>query len=249
MSVKGSLDGLVKFFDLVSKGIDIAGKFTKEQILPAAEKIAKTSIPLAVTVPTVVIGTLGANQIQHSQALFGQSTLTQTQPTQASSARNEANIKQWEILSNYFDKTQKLLTRENIGGFESGTDESIKNLLKANSFAALRNLDKDNKGYLIRFLAENGLIKANNSAISLSGANLQTIDLHDAWLPDINLEGVYMLKGNLSHTNLKRSTLHGAKLRDVDLTGADLTGADLTSTDLTGADLTSTDLTGANLLD
>ncbi len=155
-------------------------------------------------------------QAANTQAgTIGQSTSTYQQLS--------LETQQQEILLNYLNQVEALTADKVLA-------DQDKNRLEANSLTTLRNLDGEHKGYLIRFLNEQGLLKANQQELSLSGANLRGIILKDAWLPDINLEGTYMLNGELQNVSLKR-----ANLKQTDLTGADLTGADLTGADLTGA--------------
>jgi hypothetical protein len=138
---------------------------------------------------------------------------------------------------NYIDGMSTLLILQRDSASNSTAEKDIGGLLKSNSFAALRNLSGQDKGVFIRFLAENGLITAEQPEVLLAGANLREIDLEDAWLPDINLQRAYILDANLANTNLTRVNLSNAVLKGTDLTGAVLTDTDFTDADLTGAQL------------
>ncbi len=141
------------------------------------------------------------------------------------------------ILNEYIERVKDVLD-------DKGSIDVKKELIQAKSFAALRILDGQGKGYVVRFLNEYHLI-ANQPKISLSGADLTQINLHDAWLPDINLKGAYLSGGILHNTSLKRANLAGTDLKNADLTGANLEGANLKSANLEGANLTGANLKGA----
>jgi uncharacterized protein YjbI with pentapeptide repeats len=117
----------------------------------------------------------------------------------------------------------------------TGVKEENMVLLRSNSFAALRDLEGNDKGTLIRFLAENHLINSEQPIVVLAGADLRHVDLEDAWLPDISLQKAYILDGNLVNTDLTRANLRNAVLKRVDLTGAILKDTDFTNADLEGA--------------
>ena len=185
-------------------------------------------VAVAVTIETANIqanATIGAAKIQED--------VSRDQSTAALVAERKT------ILNEYIGQMKELLDNE-------GAIKARKEAIEAKSFATLRILDDQGKGYLIRFLDEHDLI-VNQPQISLSGADLTKINLQDAWLPDITLNGAYLTNGILRNTNLKRADLIKADLKGVDLTDADLTKANLTGANLTGANLTGANLTGANL--
>jgi uncharacterized protein YjbI with pentapeptide repeats len=140
----------------------------------------------------------------------------------------------------------------------SDTAEDARTMAKGQTLTALRRLDGEFKGYLIRFLHESNLIKDKinvkdknkfvlKSVIPLNGANINEVILKDAWLPEIQLQGAYLKKANFFNTNLTEADLTEADLTEADLTEADLTEADLTEANLQKANLTEADLKQANL--
>jgi hypothetical protein len=87
-----------------------------------------------------------------------------------------------------------------------------------------------------------GLVYANLSEASLSGANFSNADLRKACLIGANLR-----RSNLRGANLGDADLRGATLFGADLSGSYLGKATLRLADLARADLSDADLTGANM--
>ncbi len=241
-----------KFNSVTSKGT--TAEFMKKLItMPVAfrnQALELSDIFLHAIKENSILTATVASTILVPGAILGgptifQAVLTSLHAIEQKITIQDLDLKQQEIINHFLDKTPELLAYAGGSISSSQPDTKVKKLLKANSFTALRSLNGNGKGRLLRFLFENELIKASGTTISLSGADLREIDLQDAWLPEINLSGTYMLHGNLKNVNLKRANLAGAHLTNTDLQGANLQSANLQSANLQSADLSNTQLTGA----
>jgi uncharacterized protein YjbI with pentapeptide repeats len=179
------------------------------------------------------------------------------------------------ILQTYIDNIQDLLLNHDLQGLgvklqsDSVRHEDVVELARARTLTALRGLDSERKGILVKFIYEAGLIgfddnKANThdaviylddsdlrtadlSGASLSGANLNSVHLNGADLSGAYLFDAHLNGADLSGANLIRADLNYASLSNAYLTGAVLTGVQLTNAYLFGAYLRSDDLSGAYL--
>jgi uncharacterized protein YjbI with pentapeptide repeats len=152
----------------------------------------------------------------------------------------------------------------------SNPSDPVRAIAVARTLTAVRDLDGDRKGTLIRYLWEAGLIEGPHPIVDihsadLTGAVFNRADLHGVALFQLLLNNAQFidntslanadLSGSLLYeSDMENASLSGANLSDSDPIGANLTGANLTNTVLTGADLTGADLTrailtGANLKD
>jgi hypothetical protein len=177
-------------------------------------------------------------------------------------------------LRPYLDRMAKVMD-EGLG--ESAADNPKRDLARRWTATALRQLDSEGTGLLLRFLYESGLIggagtdpnegivslkgvylgaadlsEANLQGADLRGADLTTADLEGADLGEANLQGTCLLlallsKANLRGADLRGADLHHAFLEEADLREADLRGAFLDEASLNGANLSGARLAGANL--
>jgi hypothetical protein len=125
----------------------------------------------------------------------------------------------------------------------------VRQIARASTLSALRQLDGERKGLLVRFLYESNLIGAPPDIapiIDLSGADLSDANLEDVRLIDADLRGANLSRANLHGAILHLAALRNANLNDADLTGADPEGAILRGINLGDADWDS-NLEGANL--
>nr|WP_322663198.1 pentapeptide repeat-containing protein [Dendronalium sp. ChiSLP03b]MDZ8207523.1 pentapeptide repeat-containing protein [Dendronalium sp. ChiSLP03b] len=181
-------------------------------------------------------------------------------------------------------KSKPKSTKEQLEVFQSiktakdlsDTAEDARTMAIGQTQTALRRLDSEYKGYLIRFLHESNLIKSKikvyvkdkvkyrvvkkPATITLKGANINGVKLKDASLPLIELEGTYLNKADLSNAGLQGANLKSAKLQNANLKSAKLQPAKLSlfkitpertittniATNLQGASLEGADLQGAN---
>lgn len=174
-----------------------------------------------------------------------------------------------DTLNTYLDDMSQLVLQYDLP--ESKPNAPVRAIAVARTLTAVRNLDGDRKGTLIRYLWEAGLIARPQPIVDIANANLDgavfsnNADLTGVALFQLGLDnaqfvhsqmakadlsgsGLFeaeMMRANLTDADLKNSLPIGADLAGADLAGADLTGADLTGADLTGADLAGADLAGA----
>ncbi len=170
-----------------------------------------------------------------------------------------------EALQTYIGRVSELLETYDPG------DPQLQTIIKKQTSAILAQLDGEQKGSVLRFLHQSGLVEdtavldadqvdwaqadlreidfagasfagANLAYANLSKANLCQIDLREANLYQANLGGANLWGANLSQTDLRDAHLWGADLNKAKLYGADLSGARLSGANLWGADLRQTNL-------
>ncbi|MBE8965701.1 pentapeptide repeat-containing protein [Nostocales cyanobacterium LEGE 12452] len=156
-------------------------------------------------------------------------------------------------------KTKPKSTKEQLEVFQSiktakdlsDTAEDARTMAIGQTQTALRRLNGEYKGHLIRFLHESNLIQGQIlfegvknkdgaieckpitiKVIKLSGANINDIKLKDASLPLIELEGAYLNKADLSNAGLEGANLKNAKLQNSNLKLAKLQPAKRENLDL-----------------
>jgi uncharacterized protein YjbI with pentapeptide repeats len=155
-----------------------------------------------------------------------QSTSAQMQAAQvAASTEQTQDQERQATLDTYLDDMSNLLLVNHLGAPDS-TNE-VRALAIARTDTALRNLDGNRKGSLIRFLWEAKLINEPHPIIPLSNANLQQAYLAHANLSGANLSGAHMYQANLSQANLSQANLSGADLDNADLLLSNLSGTNL----------------------
>src|SRR5215472_15530772 len=198
-------------------------------------------------IPLVLaLGTLwfSAQQTQMSDAMMKNQhdTALAISQQQRDTARAIAEDQQREATLNaYIDRMSELLLNQNLH------DSRVRELARARTVTALRNLDPFRKGVLVQFLYESGLIKNDNPVVDLSGADLSNADLSRVTLSNAHLSGAYLSGANLSEANLSNADLTHAFLFEANATIANLSNANLSDANLSNANLTATDLTGADL--
>jgi hypothetical protein len=160
-----------------------------------------------------------------------------------------------EALQAYLDKMTDLLVVHKL---------SMRRLLKhkpqgypvrtvawARTKTALRRLDGNRKGAVLRFLTEADLITKDRPVIrSLSGADLVDAKLEGSVLRNTALQGVHLNCADLTQADLSGTDLSGADLSGAKLSGAKLMGADLINAIVTEGQLDQAhSLTGATMPD
>jgi len=165
------------------------------------------------------------------------------------------DIQQDKALRSYVDRMADLLMNDYDRLFQDGV---TRNVASARTLTLLRELDKDRKAEVIKFLYEAKLIQKDNTAIQLTGADLRYIDLSHTDLLRCNLSGADLRHANLIGTVLTFSNLRRADLRyanmfggvfaDVDLLYSDLRHAILYFTNLNKAELGYCKVTGIQIL-
>ncbi len=150
------------------------------------------------------------------------------------------------VLSTYIHDINDLIFSHRLYTSKSG--EQVRVVARAQTLAALRQLNGKRKGVVLQFLSESGLItgrgKQPETIISLDGA-----DLSGALLDRAILEGTDLDRAILEGAHLSGAILRGASLKWADLKDAHLEGAYLEAADLRGARLDRVNLSGAVMPD
>jgi uncharacterized protein YjbI with pentapeptide repeats len=105
------------------------------------------------------------------------------------------------------------------------TDDTLRNLARAQAVSVLGTLDGARKRILIRFLYESRLLDKDTPAIDLNRADLRDADLSDLTLSNASFSGVRLMGADLSGANLSEANLSEANLSEANLSGANLKGA------------------------
>jgi uncharacterized protein YjbI with pentapeptide repeats len=176
------------------------------------------------------------------------------------------------ILEAYKDKMSELLLNKDNPLRESAEEDEVRKIARMQTLTVVLQLDGKQKGSVVQFLHESGLISTNQTIIDLTGANLSGVILSGFQLREANLsrtdlsgascvltelsranlngadlKGANLSLASLYHTNLSGAYLDRAYLSGADLFDANLSGAYLDGADLSGAYLTQADLSGAHL--
>jgi uncharacterized protein YjbI with pentapeptide repeats len=164
---------------------------------------------------------------------------------QQAADHNTLDQRRQATLDTYIDQMSTLLLQYNLAHSKSG--DPARAVAQARTYTALRNLDPERQGTLIRFLWEAKLINGSDPIIPLNVVDITNADLSNAYLGPVSLSNAHF-----DSINLSGAISTGANFHDSDLTGADLAHthldhANLGSSHLIGANLTLADLTGANI--
>jgi len=232
--------------------------FTEKALWDWLMLVGVLAIPIAMAFATFMVS--------HQQTLSSQVASERQHQTDLQIA---AEQRRESTLRACIDDMKDLLL--NKGLRTSKPEEEVRAVARVEVLSALRQLDGERKGLLMRFLSEAGLIISIDnkndviidlSSAELSGADLKGVDLSGAHLNGAELSGAELNGAHLGRVDLIGAELNGAHLNGADLIGAhlfgahlngahlndaDLSDADLMNTDLTRADLTRADLSGADL--
>jgi hypothetical protein len=183
-----------------------------------------------------------------------------------------ADNQQEEALGSYTEAMSKLMLESHLR--DDGKDSELRVVARrvvarTRTLSALRRLNGERKGIVLRFLMDASLIRQTDPAVNMTDADLSStiarqanlseahliyVDLHEADLSGSNLEGADLHGSNLERADLDQTSLGHANLADVDLTLARLDDsyllrANMPSAKLCGASLRGAELAGANLND
>ncbi|MGY6530272.1 MAG: pentapeptide repeat-containing protein [Cyanobacterium sp.] len=187
---------------------------------------------LITSATTLVIGFLTISNIFSEQFLYRP---LQLQDSNASFNLQLESYRQ-NILNNYLSQTTELTLNYPLWKLQQND-----NLLRANTQAALKELDGERKRYIVMFLEDNDLLTFNNHTRAsniLENSNLEEAKLNNLNLSFTNFEYSNLIKSNLSYGNFHKANFTNADLTQSSIINADLSGAYLEKTDLTNADLT-----------
>jgi len=166
------------------------------------------------------------------------------------SARAETGIKVGELKERpmvdvYCEEINALLEKEEIRTQRAKTEGQ--NVAREKTLAVLETLDGVQKGHVVQFLYEAGLISEGPGVLFLSGANLQEVNLEGALLIEAHLAGTDMRAAHLDAAHLEWARLGETRLEAASLQRAFLVAAHLAQAQLQGAHLEEARLLGANL--
>jgi uncharacterized protein YjbI with pentapeptide repeats len=182
-------------------------------------------------IPLVLAGLaflLNTSQTDREQRREDQRAALQ-RATAADAAREEA-------LRAYLTQMSGLMLDRHL--LRSRPDADVRAVARTVTLTALRRVDAERRGLMVRFLHEARLLLPRDTKVKLHDANLRSADLRRAFLVQAELGGA----------DLRGADLIGAELGGADLSrGTDLRRADLRSALLQGADFRSSDLRGADL--
>lgn len=164
--------------------------------------------------------------------------------------RHEDDAAREETLRAYLAQMSDLMLDRRILRSKEGAD--VRTVARTTTLTAVRRLDGERRGVVVRFLAEAGLlgprvdirnpykiprIEDELAKLDLAQADLRGAKLRGAALPYLHLELTNLQSADLQDAELPRARLVFANLRGARLRGAVLMAADLRQVDLQGADL------------
>jgi uncharacterized protein YjbI with pentapeptide repeats len=198
--------------------------------------LAALAIPIAIAVGTQWFS---YQQSQISEANSAQQHLFDQQA--ALDQQREATLK------TYLDDMANLLLSNKLR--ESQPRDEVRNVARARTLTALRRLDPNRKGALLRFLYESDLITWHNlTSAPLPNADaFPLVSLDKADLSEADLSGVFMANADLHNTDLSNADLSNSVLPYANLSQSTMHKVNLSGAVLHGDDLTKVDLNGANL--
>ncbi|MBN2005428.1 MAG: pentapeptide repeat-containing protein [Anaerolineae bacterium] len=166
-----------------------------------------------------------------------------------------ANGQTQPVMDAYFEAMSALLQHEELRSERASTQS--RDDARERTLAILEELDGIQKGHIVQFLYESGLITEGPGVLFLSGADLSEVNLEDAVLIEAHLAGTDLRSAHLDAAHLEwarlgeacleQASLHGTFLVAAHLAGAQLTAADLHGAHLLGANLSGADLSNAHL--
>jgi uncharacterized protein YjbI with pentapeptide repeats len=197
------------------------------------------SLKLLLVSAALVSGIVYLQEQSKQRELEGYKAVTQREQLLAQdSARQES-------LNRYFDTMTALLFDRKLRTAKDS--DEVRSIAHAKTIATLQSLDSNRKGILLLFLQEAKLIERDNTAISLSNADLSNTNLSGMNFYRSNLSGTTLNGANLSNTNLSGANLSNINLIEANLSGANLGNANLSNTNLDGVNLSYANLNNVNL--
>jgi uncharacterized protein YjbI with pentapeptide repeats len=168
----------------------------------------------------------------------------QSMVQQQTVARQVAQAQQQQTLvTNYINNISTLMVQNKL--LTAPITDPARVSAQAQTLVILQELNRDDKGILMRFLYQTKLINNDYHIISMVGADLRGANLASLDLRDTDLTGADLTDADLQGTNLSYATLSYANFTDANLRAADLAGAELHNMTVTGADMTGADMKDA----
>src|SRR5215210_5870736 len=114
-------------------------------------------------------------------------------------AEQQRELAQGTALQAYYEQIGNLITKHELRNTKR---EDIRELARGQTLTVLKEVDGNGKGSLLTFLRGAGLIRTENPAVLLTGADLRRVALGGA-----NLTGVGLINANLWKANLQGAYL------------------------------------------
>jgi uncharacterized protein YjbI with pentapeptide repeats len=162
----------------------------------------------------------------------------------AEDRRAAEEARQDATLQGYLKEMSGLVLDKNL--LISKWHDAVRAVARADTLTALRRLDGERKGAVVRFLAEAGLLDPEDPKGNFP-FNLAKVDLEDADLTGADLKGAHIAGVNLTKTNLTGAHLEDAHVEDANFAYAKLKGAHLEGAQAEGVNFLYANLAGANL--
>lgn len=165
-------------------------------------------------------------------------------------ARLVVNKQTHPAIDAYFEAMSALLQHEDLRNERASTQS--RDDARERTLTILKELDGFQKGHIVQFLYESGLITEGPGVIFLSGADLSGVNLEgavliEAHLAGSDLRGAQMDAAHLEWARLGEAYLERASLQHTFLVAAHLAGAQLAEANMQGTHLLGANLSGANL--
>lgn len=177
-------------------------------------------------------------------------------------ARIAQGVQQHEVMATYLGQMSEFLLERNLR--TSKPTDDVRTAASSITLNAVRRLDAERKGQLLKFLYDANLIgscpaapldpkvaetiQCSGSVLQLNGAMLQQLRFERPLnLAGITLSGMDLSDSDLQDMGLPKAVARGATLERTKLNRVVLSNADLSSARLQQADLTAAQLTRANL--
>jgi hypothetical protein len=111
----------------------------------------------------------------------------QQRELEAQRAEQQRELAQGTALQAYYEQIGKLLTEYDLRNTER---EDVRELARGQTLTVLQEVDGTGKGSLLTFLYGAGLIRTENPAVALTGANLREANLREANLQEADLRAI-----------------------------------------------------------
>jgi Pentapeptide repeats (9 copies)/Pentapeptide repeats (8 copies) len=131
-----------------------------------------------------------------------------------------------QVLQDYLHRMDDLLLQDRLR--ESGARSEVRGVARTLTLTALRRVDGQRKGEVVRFLWESGLIGPGVPVVSLVAADLRDVELDHAELGGADLGGADLRRASLRGAGLDSVRFDTALLQDAVFSGATLAGDDFT---------------------
>jgi uncharacterized protein YjbI with pentapeptide repeats len=239
----------VRRWDWLGVGEQRWTKADNEEVRPA--KTAWDWLQLAVVPIVLALIAIAFNAAQASRDSAREAQRTREDRAIAARRTEEeralaADVRRADVLHDYLNRMADLMLDHNLLRSRAGSE--LQTVARSVTLAALRRLDGDGRGQIVRFLAEAGLMgatPANSGRVlkrKVPGWVLGVRPIVALW--DADLTGA-----KLADADLTGGVLYGAHLVNAQFESADLSGTNFDGAELTGADFDGATLDRASLVD